>query len=262
MRERSGKPPGRPHDLVESLRQLLDLSQTSRNGLHLPSGLRYQILAGITAAGHAHVSGIIELAGTGNTWSAEVVLRTLLEGWIISQYVIADDTDTRAASYLVKSLNERLKFLKRIRDLAKENPQDAPRILKSAGLSSLQECNNRINERSQEISPIRHQHRLERFPSLKSCARSLGVRTEWTYASVYSLVLSAQVHVDYGVAFRFLQPPAPDAGVRTQEGVRRIMITAYMLYLDLLRMTSTHLGQPPAQSLVRFDDMLTKHLNP
>lgn len=259
MRERSGSHPGRAHDLVESLRQLLDLSQTSLNGLNLPLGLRYRVLAGITAAAYAHVSAIIELAGTGNTSSGQVVLRPLLEGWIVSQYVVADDTDARAASYLVKSLNETLKFLKRLRRLAEENPQEAPRILKSAGVSSLDECDSRATELARDITQIGHQHRLERFPSLESCARSLGWQTQWTYASVYSLVLSAQIHVDFGVAFRFVQPPTPDTLQQRNESMYRIVITAYMLYLDLLKMTSAHLGQPPAESLAPFDDVLAKH---
>jgi len=108
---------------------------------------------------------------------------------------------------------------------------------------------------------IEGQYGASKFPTLEACARSLGARTGWAYACVYALVLSGQTHVDYSVAFRFLRPPTPDAGARAQEGMHRIMITAYMLYLDLLRMTSTHLGQPPAESLSPFDDLLSKHLS-
>lgn len=259
MRERSGSHPGRAHDLVESLRQLLDLSQTSLNGLNLPLGRRYEVLAGITAAAHAHVSAIIELAGTGNTSSGEVVLRPLLEGWIVSQYVVADDTDARAASYLVKSLNETLKFLKRLRRLAEQNPQEAPRILKLAGASSLDECEGRITERAVEICRIRQKHGVKKFPSTKQCADTLGFQTQWIYASLYSLLLSEQVHLGAAVTFRFLQPPTPDAVVAGAGRMHKILLTAYWLYLNLLRMTSAHLGQPPAESLVRFDRILAKH---
>ena len=259
MPERSGRPLGEPHDLAESLRQLLDLSE-ALNGLPLPRGLRWRVLAGATAAAYAHISAILQLADTGNIWSGEVTLRPVLEGWIVSQYVVADDTDALAASYLVKSLNETLKYLRRIRALAQANP-DQGWILSLAGVSSTDECDRRIAALSQGIDGIQRQYGARKFPSLEQCARSLGAHTEWTYASVYSLVLSAQTHVDYGVAFRFLQPPTPDAGVRTQEGMQRIMVTAYMLYLDLLRMTGTHLGQPPAQTLERFDDMLRRHLD-
>jgi len=259
MPESSGSPLGVPHDLAESLRQLLDLSEASVNGLPVPPGLRWRVLAGTTAAAHAHVSAIVKLSDTGNTWSGEVILRPLLEGWIVSQYVVADDTEARAASYVVKSLNETLKFHTRIRVLAQANP-DQGWVLRSAGISSVDECDGRIAALKRGIDEMKRQYGAVRFPSLEECARSLGVRTQWTYASLYALLLSAQTHVNYGVAYRFLQPPAPDATARVQEGMDRITITAYMLYLDLLRMTSTHLGQPPAQSLVRFDVMLKKHL--
>jgi hypothetical protein len=76
---------------------------------------------------------------------------------------------------------------------------------------------------------------------------------------VYSLILSAQTHVDYGVGFRFLQAPTQSEEVRRQ-GMQRITVTAYMLYLDLLRMTGAHLGQPPLQTLGRFDELLKRHL--
>lgn len=261
MREHSGKQPGQAQDLVESLRQLLHLSEASLNGLDLPPGLRWRVLGGTTAAAHAHVSAILELADTGNIWSGEVALRPVLEGWIVSQYVVADDTDGRAASYVVKSLNETLKYLRRIRGLAQGDPEQSW-ILSLAGVSSTDECDRRIAALSQGRDRIQRQYGAGKFPTLEQCARSLGVRTEWTYASVYAFVLSAQVHVDYGVAFRFLQPPTSDAEEETHEGMHRITITAYMLYLDLLKMTSAHLGEPPAQSLVRFDDMLRKHLEP
>jgi hypothetical protein len=185
----------------------------------------------------------------------------VLEGWTVSQYVVADDTDARAASYLVKSLNETLKCLTRIGALAQRNPGQGW-ILGLAGVSSTDECDRRIAALRQGIDTIKREYGAGMFPTLEKCARSLGVRTEWAYACVYSLILSAQTHVGYSVAFRFLQPLEPDARARTQEGMHRIIITAYMLYLDLLRMTSKHLGQPPAQSLVRFDDMLRKHLEP
>jgi hypothetical protein len=259
MRERSGKPPGRPHDLVESLKQLLDLSQASLSGLTVPSTLRYRILAGITAVAHVHVSGIIELARTGNTWSAEVVLRPLLEGWIVSQYVLGDDADARAASYGLKSLKETKKYLKRMRRLAEENPQDERRILSSAGVSSLNECESRDTQLTRDISQIEEQYGTRGFPSLENCARSLGWQTEWTYASVYSFLLSAQVHVGFGVTLPFVQPPIPDTVQARAEGMHRVVITAYMLYLDLLRMTSAHLGRPSSESLAPFDDVLAKH---
>jgi hypothetical protein len=259
MQKRSGSPLGEAQDLAQSLRQLLDVAE-GLNGVPVPPGLRWRVLAGGTAAAYAHISAILQLADTGNIWSGEVTLRPLLEGWIVSQYVVADDTDARAASYLVKSLNETRKCLRRIRALAEANP-DQGWILSLAGVSSIDECDGRIAALSQGIDGIQRQYGAEKFATLERCARSLGVRTAWAYASVYALVLSGQIHVDYNVAFRFLQPPAPDALARTQEGMHRIMITAYMLYLDLLRMTSAHLGRPPAQSLVRFDGMLKKHLD-
>jgi hypothetical protein len=182
----------------------------------------------------------------------------VLEGWIVSRYVVEDDTDARAASYLLKSLNETRKCLRRIRALAEANPVQGW-ILSLAGVSSIHECDGRIAGLSQGMDGIRQQYGAEKFPTLERCARSLGVRTEWTYDTVYSLILSAQTHVDYGVGFRFLQAPTPDVEVRRQ-GMQRIMITAYMLYLDLLRMTGAHLGQPPVQTLDRFGELLKEHL--
>jgi hypothetical protein len=185
----------------------------------------------------------------------------VLEAWIVSQYVVPDDTDSRAASYAVKSVNETLKCLRRVGALAQGNP-DQNWILSLAGVSSIDECERRIAALSQGRDRIKRQYGAGRFPTLEQCARSLGWQPQGTYASLYSFLLSEQVHVGAGVTFRFLQAPTPDTVERSAERMHKIVLTAYMLYLDLLRMTSTHLGQPPAQSLVPFDDTLRKHLEP
>ena len=256
MGQRTSDSQDRIRHLTQSLEKLLDLSETSLDGLDLPGGVRYSVLAGITSAAHAHVSAIIALTGRENTWSAEVVLRTLLEGWLIAQYVVADDTDARAAGYVIKSLNETLKFLKRIRRLAQNNPRDEGRILGPIGISSLQECDSRIDELAERVNGIRKRHGAAKLPSMEECARTLGQGAQRIYASLYAFLFSDQVHVGLRTTFAFLKGAAPEAAKKKIERMYKIVLTAYALLLDLLKLTSAHLGQPDSESIEKCERQL------
>ena len=205
-----------------------------------------------------HGSAIIGLTADKNTWSAETILRTLLEGWIVARWVVEEDTDARAEIYIAKSLNETLKFFKRIQKLAQDNPNDEQHILNSAGLSSLKECDRRISELSSNVTTVKQRYGVKQFPSLAQCARDLDAQVEWTYASLYGFLLSEQVHVGAGAAFRFFQELGPDIETARAARIQRIIITAYFLLLDLLRITSATLGEPSLQSLARFEQLFER----
>ena len=242
-------------NLQGALRELLDLTKTSLDGFQTPPGLRYQVLAAITAAEHEHVSAIVQLSTGLTTGSAEILLRTLLEGWIAAQYVVVDDTDSRAKSYVLNNSYETRKFLRRTGDLARRNPNDESDILRSFGLSSLSDCDERSAEIDKRISDIRQQG-ITRFPSMEACARAVGLSVERTYTSLYGFLFSERAHVGVRATFHFLLDPNPDTLEARQLHMEKVLLTALALYLDLLKMTAAHLGRPDTQSLAKFDTVL------
>ena len=242
-------------DLREAVAELLDVT-SALDGSPIPGARRHQVLLGIIAAEYEHVSVINQLSEGLQVRSAEVLLRTLLEGWIIALYVTPDETDRRADSYVMKPVSETKRFLQRIRTLAEQNPgDDQETFLRIAGLTSLEDCEERIAQVNQRIEKVRAEvPPISNFPSIAKCARSIGPRVEFTYANLYGLLLSEEVHVGAGGAFRRVLDSTDDSPERRANTMRKVLFTAYCLYFDLVNLASQHLGRPEQSELTRFAD--------
>jgi len=208
------------------------------------------VFKGLTEAAHDHASAILQLSGGEQTRSAKVLLRTLMEGWITTRYVLADDTKERARSYVMKELTETLGFLEKLRRLVNENPGEEHAVLASAGLSTLNDLDRRITKQRGYIQPLKKRG-LRSFPSVADCARAVGLELELTYRSVYGFLLSQQVHVRARDTLTSLPNHAGDG-----DDLYEILRTTLYLLIQMLGMTSEHFGRPERESLERFETLL------
>jgi len=228
------------------------LSMTSKVVAELsePDNLRLMVLKGITQAAHDHASAILRLSEEEQTRSANVLLRTLMEGWITARYVLPDDTGERARAYVMKELTETLRLLEKLRGLVDKNPCEEHAILASAGLSTLNDLDRRITKQRGYIQPLKERG-LRSFPNVADCAKALGLDVELAYANVYGFLLSQQVHARPRDTLRSLLNHAGDG-----DDLYEILLTTLYLLVQMLGMTSQHFGRPERKSLVRFETLL------
>lgn len=247
---RIGNVPGQSIDDLRSIvARLLDVALSSFDGTPRPRDRRHQILVGIIAVEHEHVSVIRRLSGGLEVPSAEVLLRTLLEGWIIALFVASDESGRRAVSYLMKGLNEKKRFYRRLRAVAAQNPQDMELYLRPAGLTSPEDCDERILQIDRDVEEVRANTSFANFPPIAECARSVAPQVEITYATLYGFLLSDEVHVGAKATFRRVWEAPLDSPEHRADTMQKILLTTYSLYLDLLKLGNEHLGRPGRREL-------------
>lgn len=236
-------------DIRIAIGELLDLTRASLDNFPLPNGLRYSVLGAIIAAEHEHVSAIIALPNCGFSGSAKILLRPLLEGWIVAKYVMQEENDERAKQYVRKGLLASRRFLKRLVWLAEEHPDEQTAVLSAGGITSLEECKSRLASVEADIQLAKDQGGF--LPSLGQCASTLDLTTQLTYYSLYGVILSETTHLGPAAVLRLLGPGRTDT--ETQDDLARILWTSLALLLDLVRLSTGHLGTPDSAALVRFD---------
>ena len=208
------------------------------------------VLRGITEVVHDHASAIMQLSQGEHTRSSKVLLRTLIESWIIARYVAADDTDRRAKSYIMKEMTETKRLLDGLLRLAlaAEEPNEQSAVLASAGLTSLEDLESRIARQQQDIDKAK-QRGVPSFPNIVDCAKAVGL--EVTYRTVYGYLLSGQVHARAGDTLRSQLVEA-----RVGDDLYKVLLTSLFLMVEMLGMTSAHFGRPGRESLVKFESLL------
>lgn len=238
-------------ETAKYLGELLDLCRESLNGLEVPKELPNRCLGGLIALAYQHADALLSLAATRHDAASSVVLRALLEAWINAKYILQEDSNTRAASYVLRSQHETLKFLRRLRDLEQSKPEGAPNVLGGAGVASIEELDARM---AQTIEALERNKDVPRFPSVEQRAAAIGFEAEWTYASVYSFLFSEQVHAGPLATLRFTTGRHPSLTDEARvDHAERTLATAYSFFLDLLTLASENLDKPSAAELAPFD---------
>ena len=237
--------------LRAAIADALSLGKEATEGLGSdPSSLFHMVLKGLAEAVHDHAAAVLHLSDGEHIRSSKVLLRTLIESWIIASYVAADDTVSRAASYVMKEPTETKRFLDALLRLATEKPSEQSAALASAGLTSLDDLNERIARLERDLDDARRRG-VPPFPNIVDCAKAAGL--EVTYRSVYGYLLSGQVHARAGDTLRDLR-----SGSRDQDDDYRVLITTLFLQVQMLTLTSQHFGQPDRDTIAPFESLLTE----
>jgi hypothetical protein len=240
----------------ELRRAVRDTSRTitgAIDGLSDEPNLRTLVLWGVTQAAAEHAVSITALVTRGSVRSSKVLLRTIIEGWIVAKYVVHVDNDERARAYVLKEPQATLRLFIRLRKLIERVPDKEQWILSSAGLASMKELKEREATTAAEINDLRVRRVPEPFPQISTCARSLGPETEVTYASVYGYLLSDQVHVGARDALE------KRLGAGREDGDEsRVLITTLFLLTELAEEVSIRSACPTTRQLRRMKQRLER----
>ena len=234
--------------LQEGLSSLLDLVQTALNQKEVPDTLRHRVLGGIVAAEHEHTGALLSL-WRHSPRSSQILLRSLMEGWILAAYIMDTPDDLRAKQYVTKGLRNNRSYYRRLCAAVERNPDAAAGILQQAGLSSLDECTKKFSEVDLQIKQL--DERDGRFPTVEKCAASLGLGAELTYAMVYGPILSESVHIGPTEVLRMM-----DVKYEASTGDPKTLWTALAFSVDLIRLAARHLGSPREAALDPYDTLL------
>lgn len=229
----------------------LSLGKEATEGLGSDtSNLFHMVLKGLAETVHDHAAAVLYLSDGEYIRSSKVLLRTLIETWIIACYVAADGTASRAASYILKEPAETKRFLNALLRLATEKPSEQSALLASAGLTSLEDLQERIARLERDLDDAKRRG-APSFPTIVDCAKTVGL--EVTYRSVYGYLLSGQVHARAGDTLRDLR-----SGSRGQDDGYRVLITTLFLHVQMLTLTSKHFGRPDRDAIDPLESLLTE----
>ncbi len=198
---------------------------------------------------HAHASAILHLVKGGHRRSSIVLLRTLIEVWIMARYIAADTTGARAAAYIMKGPKGASRYLNALLRLVTEKPSEERAAVTSAGLASLDDLKERIAQLSEELDKA-ERNGVPQFPSVIDCAKATGL--EVTYRSVYGFLFSEVVHAGVGDTLRGWLGGS-DIG-----DARQVLVTTFFLQVELLALTNEHFGTPDRVILDSFKAQLTE----
>ena len=235
--------------LQEGLSSLLDLVQTALNQKEVPDTLRHRVLGGIVAAEHEHTAALLSL-WRHSPRSAQILLRSLMEGWVLANYIMHSDDDLRAKQYVTKGLRNNRTYYRRLCAAVERSPGAAAGILQRAGLASLEECMKRFSDVDRQIR--QRDERDGTFPGVEECAGSLGLGAELTYAMVYGPILSESVHIGPTEVLRIRVA----AGSEDFNGNPKTLWAALAFSVDLMRLAARHFGNPSEDALAPYDTLL------
>ena len=206
------------------------------------------VLRGLAQAVHEHASAVLRLSSVEHVRSSKVLLRTMIESWIVARYVEADPAGQRAASYIMQEPVEAKRFLVAIRRLAIRDPREGHTALASAGLSSLEDLEDHVARLQDEIEESTRQG-VPAFPKVADCAKAVGL--EVMYRSVYGFLLSEQVHAGARDTLSGVLGNTAD-----DDDLHRVLITTLFLLVQILALTGEHFGRPDRDSLRPFEERL------
>jgi hypothetical protein len=214
------------------------------------SNLFLMVMKGLAQAVHDHASAILHLSQGDQIRSSKVLLRTLIECWIIASYVAADETGGRAASYIMEGPAETKRFLDRLLRLATEKPGQQRAVLAGAGLTSLDDLKERIVKLERHLDGAKRRG-VSPLPKIVDCAKAVDL--EVTYRHVYGYLLSSQVHARVDDTLKELLTGSGD-----RDDDHRVLITTFFLQVQMLTLMNEHFGRPDRDSLVPFQALLTE----
>ncbi len=237
--------------LRAAIADALSIGRKATDGFTPDSPNLYQmVLKGLAETANDHALAILHLSDGQHVRSSKILLRTLIENWIIAQYVAADDRGQRAAAYISLETRETKRFLDGLLRMAIETPSNQQAILASARLTSIKDLKRRIARQQADMDKAKRLG-VPAFPNIVDCARKVGL--ELTYRQVYGYLLSAQVHARAGDTLSGLRVAAPD-----RADVYRVLITTLFVQVMMLILISERLGRPDRKSITRFETLLAK----
>lgn len=241
-----------PHQrLLRLVDELLQLSNEALDNMELPAEIEKMVLLGILRKVTERISAVVVLCDGHHSGSVTLLARSVMDGWFIGEYILTEDSHGRAARYMAKALRANRTFFERMVELGRRHPDDVARFLTTLGVGSVEDLAGKAQVLTEEIASMEAMGGSNRFPNLEQCAHSLGPMYEITYAQVYGLLFSDEVHLGPVATLKFIwRVDDQSDGILHDE---RILLTIAGQYLELLHAASEQLGRPDRLDLEPFD---------
>jgi hypothetical protein len=200
-------------------------------------------------AAHRLIRGFLaQLRGSSND-KLQSKLRTLTEAFINVNYILSDENDFRARSFVLDSKRLSLRAVDKLIMLMEQDK--ASSMAAFGSIESLMELKDNLRQEiSEEIGRLGEKN--ARWPSVEQRARIAGL--EEYYPTVFYL-FSQDNHMSADGLFRFLEEVNGNITLITELDLSNLdteIQTAYAYYFQFINLCSVWLGFPTEEELTEF----------
>lgn len=236
-----------------------DLNRISR------LGDRKKLLLTLSLAIHSHVSSIAYLLKDCRVHSSEVLMRSVLEGYVNAAYIVSANNDSRAANYM---LTEEQVKLENYRKMQKYRADHLEYNTEQA-IYTDENILEGIKHESSIIASIKHKYPNAVTVSLKTKIKAIDDKfsqrnrpyrpMEWSYFHTYHILCKSS-HVTFDSLFSLFERKDKELVFYMGGNPKRITLltlSAYVFYLDMLNMFLPRFGGK-SSDLKSFESVLER----
>lgn len=244
--------------LIKELRSLLEFGYQSGNKILINKRERYFIKATLfqlIGVVHHFSKGILLVAENGLPEVGMSLLRTLLEANISAQYILLDKTESRAKAYYLDDERQRNDQIKHFLEIYKKYPEY------ESYFSSKKDLKNLKKQLDADIEDFENKHGKLTWPSLFDRARAIDKRrgkpeNEFMYRTAYWF-FSQFSHLSSRGLNNFLKTDQSGISFMIDphnEGLDKLLISTYGIYLGFLGSMSAEFGTPTQDELKPYNN--------
>jgi hypothetical protein len=238
------------------LEKLLAFGEAEVKKIDIPEAdkdLRFPLLFSNTLAVQRLAHSVTALVKDGAVEGVPPILRSMVEAFINTKYLMDDVSQMRARAYILDDHTSRIKFINKVL----ESQRDAKFLGKP-----LTEWRALKNELTAEIREWKRRYGEGNLNWLNLWERARRIKEESMYLTVYWL-FSQEVHVTSRGTSKFVKEDEngnivfvhnPDVS----DDVEKYLLTCFSLYLIFLKLCSQYFGIPIGESLEPFDEALKR----
>jgi hypothetical protein len=236
-----------------------DLNRISR------LGDRKKLLLALSLAIHSHVSSVAYLLKDCRVHSSEVLMRSVLEGYVNAAYIISMNNDSRAANYMLTEEQVKLGNYQKMQKYRKDNPK----YNTEQTVYTDEDILKGIERETSIIDNIKHKYPDAAAVSLKAKIKAIDDKfsqrnqpyrpMEWSYFHTYHILCKSS-HVTFDSLFSLFERKDKELAFYMGGNPKRIALltlSAYVFYLDMLNMFLPRFGGK-SSNLKQFDDALER----
>lgn len=253
--------PHKESEIIDKLEQLLDFGAKSFSTIRIEhdSDLKSALLFELMGAVHNYSEAILLLMRGGKVQAGIVLQRSLVEALINTEYILTEKTEDHAARFILDDEYDRKRFMDDL-DKFKQKYPDHNKLTEL--YKSPKEAQKFISERVASIDEIERKYgKSLGLPKLRNKAIEVdqlkkNSNLEFTYLTIYWF-FSGLAHLTARGLNNFIEQQ--DNKNRfiigtTTEGIERLAISTFTIYLGFLGTMSNHFGTPPDSDLKSFND--------
>jgi hypothetical protein len=237
--------------LLRRLDELWTWSDTVLSNRPIPDGdIRHVMLFRLTGAVHRLIRAILAQVRGGSVDALEGRIRTILEAYINTQYILADESGMRAYAFLVDDIRSRKKLCSWMIPIFKKSKAHSMATISDLKFWQDQELNLSAELRDMEseygADNLKWPNLLERAKEID--AEELYATAYWQFSNDEHLserYLNRFTHESNGSLFFSLEHD-----LHTLESILQM---AYIWYVAFLNTCNEHFGFPPNEDLKGYN---------